>query len=178
MAFHVTPSRGPDFQPWAWGMLNASAQQPGFLGGGVLVDGEAEWHVVYRFASEGTVGPGRTQPHGPGGTYRSRTSPGDRPGAGACRVPRCGSTHRPPHPRPHSTGEMETVVREYECSVSAGAPVQSDHSSLSGRPQSARPHVSFMPVCDGSRHLGSHAAAPTFPQEMAVPATPGIPRTT
>ncbi|MER6289404.1 hypothetical protein [Streptomyces sviceus] len=37
------------------GMLNASAQQPGFLGGGVLVDGEAEWHVVYRFASEGTV---------------------------------------------------------------------------------------------------------------------------
>lgn len=35
-------------------MLGASAQQPGFLGGGVLVDGEAEWHVVYRFASEGT----------------------------------------------------------------------------------------------------------------------------
>ncbi|MFJ9244758.1 hypothetical protein [Streptomyces sp. NPDC101776] len=55
MAYQVVPGRGPDFQPWAWAMLNASARQPGFLGGGVLVDGEAEWHVVYRFASEGTV---------------------------------------------------------------------------------------------------------------------------
>jgi antibiotic biosynthesis monooxygenase (ABM) superfamily enzyme len=32
-------------------MLRATAQQPGFLGGGVLVDGEAEWHVVYRFGT-------------------------------------------------------------------------------------------------------------------------------
>jgi antibiotic biosynthesis monooxygenase (ABM) superfamily enzyme len=51
----MVPGRRPDFQPWAWGMLNASAQQPGFPEGGVLVHGEAEWHVGYRFASEGTV---------------------------------------------------------------------------------------------------------------------------
>lgn len=36
-------------------MLRATAQEPGFLGGGVLVDGEAEWHVVYRFTSEGSA---------------------------------------------------------------------------------------------------------------------------
>lgn len=36
-------------------MLGATARQPGFLGGGVLVDGGAEWHVVHRFASEGSA---------------------------------------------------------------------------------------------------------------------------
>jgi antibiotic biosynthesis monooxygenase (ABM) superfamily enzyme len=55
VAYHVVPGHEGDFHSWGWAMLAASAQQPGFLGGGVLVDGEAEWHVVYRFASEGTA---------------------------------------------------------------------------------------------------------------------------
>ncbi|PAZ14987.1 hypothetical protein CLM62_16135 [Streptomyces sp. SA15] len=55
VAYHVVPGHEADFHSWGWAMLGASAQQPGFLGGGVLVDGEAEWHVVYRFASEGTA---------------------------------------------------------------------------------------------------------------------------
>ncbi|WP_262505924.1 hypothetical protein [Streptomyces sp. TRM68367] len=29
--------------------------RPTVGGGGVLVDGEAEWHVIYRFASEGAA---------------------------------------------------------------------------------------------------------------------------
>lgn len=68
VAYHVVPGREADFHSWGWAMLAASAQQPGFLGGGVLVDREAEWHVVYRFASEGTArawedSPVRTQWH-------------------------------------------------------------------------------------------------------------------
>lgn len=55
VAYHVVPGHEGDFHSWGWAMLAASAQQQGFLGGGVLVDGEAEWHVVYRFASEGTA---------------------------------------------------------------------------------------------------------------------------
>ena len=55
VAYHVVPGREADFHSWGWAMLGASAQQPGFLGGGVLVDREAEWHVVYRFASEGAA---------------------------------------------------------------------------------------------------------------------------
>lgn len=55
VAYHVVPGREADFHSWGWAMLAASSQQPGFLGGGVLVDREAEWHVVYRFASEGTA---------------------------------------------------------------------------------------------------------------------------
>ncbi|MER5212269.1 hypothetical protein ABT063_17215 [Streptomyces sp. NPDC002838] len=55
VAYHVVPGHEADFHSWGWAMLGASAQQPGFLGGGVLVDREAEWHVVYRFASEGTA---------------------------------------------------------------------------------------------------------------------------
>lgn len=54
-AYRVVPGREADFHSWGWAMLGASARQPGFLGGGVLVDGEAEWHVVYRFATEGTA---------------------------------------------------------------------------------------------------------------------------
>ncbi|MFE9447208.1 hypothetical protein [Streptomyces sp. NPDC006739] len=54
-AFHVVPGREADFHSWGWAMLAASARQPGFLGGGVLVEQEAEWHVVYRFATEGTA---------------------------------------------------------------------------------------------------------------------------
>ncbi len=53
VAYHVVPGRAADFHSWGWAMLGASSRRPGFLGGGVLVDGEAEWHVVYRFASEG-----------------------------------------------------------------------------------------------------------------------------
>jgi antibiotic biosynthesis monooxygenase (ABM) superfamily enzyme len=52
VAYHVVPGREADFHSWGWAVLRTSAQQPGFLGGGVLVDGEAEWHVVYRFDSE------------------------------------------------------------------------------------------------------------------------------
>ncbi|RZU17186.1 hypothetical protein [Streptomyces sp. BK239] len=52
VAYHVVPGHESDFHSWGWAMLAASARQPGFLGGGVLVDGEAEWHVVYRFAGE------------------------------------------------------------------------------------------------------------------------------
>ena len=55
VAYHVVPGREADFHSWGWAMLAASSRQPGFLGGGVLVDREAEWHVVYRFASEGTA---------------------------------------------------------------------------------------------------------------------------
>jgi antibiotic biosynthesis monooxygenase (ABM) superfamily enzyme len=54
-AYRVVPGREAEFHSWGWGMLGASAQQPGFLGGGVLVDEGAEWHVVYRFVSEGAV---------------------------------------------------------------------------------------------------------------------------
>ncbi|WP_406007161.1 hypothetical protein OG440_13920 [Streptomyces sp. NBC_00637] len=54
-AYRVVPGREADFHSWGWAMLGASARQPGFLGGGVLVDGEAEWHVVYRFATESTA---------------------------------------------------------------------------------------------------------------------------
>jgi uncharacterized protein len=68
VAYHVVPGREADFHSGGWAMLAASSQQPGFLGGGVLVDQEAEWHVVYRFASEGTArawedSPVRTQWH-------------------------------------------------------------------------------------------------------------------
>ncbi|MEI5523093.1 antibiotic biosynthesis monooxygenase [Streptomyces brasiliscabiei] len=52
LAYHVVPGREADFHSWGWAVLRTSARQPGFLGGGVLVDGEAEWHVVYRFDSE------------------------------------------------------------------------------------------------------------------------------
>lgn len=52
VAYHVVPGREADFHSWGWAALRTTAQQPGFLGGGVLVDGEAEWHVVYRFDSE------------------------------------------------------------------------------------------------------------------------------
>ncbi|MGW2641393.1 antibiotic biosynthesis monooxygenase [Streptomyces sp. NPDC001348] len=52
VAYHVTPGREADFHSLGWAMLGASSRQPGFMGGGVLVDQEAEWHVVYRFASE------------------------------------------------------------------------------------------------------------------------------
>ncbi|MFD2685810.1 antibiotic biosynthesis monooxygenase [Streptomyces phyllanthi] len=55
VAYHVVPGREADFHSWGWAMLRASAQQPGFLGGGVLVDGEADWHVVYRFDSDGAA---------------------------------------------------------------------------------------------------------------------------
>ncbi|MFJ9629336.1 hypothetical protein ACIQPR_24300 [Streptomyces sp. NPDC091280] len=55
VAYHVVSGREPDFHSWGWSMLGASARQPGFMGGGVLVDRDAEWHVVYRFASEGTA---------------------------------------------------------------------------------------------------------------------------
>ncbi|WP_133912820.1 hypothetical protein [Streptomyces sp. NBC_00582] len=55
VAYHVVPGREADFHTWGWAMLGASARQPGFLGGGVLVDREAEWHVVYRFATEDTA---------------------------------------------------------------------------------------------------------------------------
>ena len=55
VAYHVVPGREAEFHSWGWAMLRATAQEPGFLGGGVLVDGEAEWHVVYRFISEGSA---------------------------------------------------------------------------------------------------------------------------
>lgn len=55
VAYHVVLGRADDFHSWGWAMLGASAREPGFLGGGVLVDGEAEWHVIYRFASEGAA---------------------------------------------------------------------------------------------------------------------------
>jgi antibiotic biosynthesis monooxygenase (ABM) superfamily enzyme len=52
VAYQVVPGREADFHSWGWAVLRTCAQQPGFLGGGVLVDGEAEWHVVYRFGTE------------------------------------------------------------------------------------------------------------------------------
>ncbi|MGW4511481.1 hypothetical protein ACWEO4_05660 [Streptomyces sp. NPDC004393] len=55
VAYHVLPGREADFHSWGWAMLGASSRRAGFLGGGVLVDREAEWHVVYRFASESTA---------------------------------------------------------------------------------------------------------------------------
>lgn len=45
----------PTSTPGGWALLGATARRPGFLGGGVRVDGGAEWHVVYRFASEGSA---------------------------------------------------------------------------------------------------------------------------
>ncbi|MEH0419015.1 antibiotic biosynthesis monooxygenase [Streptomyces sp. B21-083] len=55
VAYQVIPGRETEFHSWGWAVLRASAREPGFLGGGVLVDGEAEWHVVYRFDSESTA---------------------------------------------------------------------------------------------------------------------------
>ncbi|MCF1597950.1 antibiotic biosynthesis monooxygenase [Streptomyces muensis] len=55
VAFRVMPGREEEFHSWGWALLGASAREPGFMGGGVLVDGEAEWHVIYRFASEGAA---------------------------------------------------------------------------------------------------------------------------
>ncbi|UIX31320.1 antibiotic biosynthesis monooxygenase [Streptomyces sp. GQFP] len=52
VAYQVIPGRETEFHSWGWAMLRATAREPGFLGGGVLVDGEADWHVVYRFDSE------------------------------------------------------------------------------------------------------------------------------
>ncbi|WP_405826599.1 antibiotic biosynthesis monooxygenase [Streptomyces sp. NBC_01390] len=54
VAYQVIPGRETEFHSWGWALLRATAREPGFLGGGVLVDGEAEWHVVYRFDSEST----------------------------------------------------------------------------------------------------------------------------
>ncbi|MEV6590057.1 antibiotic biosynthesis monooxygenase [Streptomyces acidicola] len=55
VAYRVVPGREADFHSWGWAVLRESAQQQGFLGGGVLVDGEADWHVVYRFDSDGSI---------------------------------------------------------------------------------------------------------------------------
>ncbi|MPY58657.1 antibiotic biosynthesis monooxygenase [Streptomyces spongiae] len=55
VAYRVAPGREADFHSWGWAVLRAGARQPGFLGGGVLVDGEADWHVVYRFDSDGSA---------------------------------------------------------------------------------------------------------------------------
>ncbi|KPI10969.1 hypothetical protein OK074_9064 [Actinobacteria bacterium OK074] len=55
VAYRVVPGREADFHAWGWAMLGDGARQPGFLGGGVLVDQEAEWHVVYRFANDGSA---------------------------------------------------------------------------------------------------------------------------
>ena len=52
VAYQVVPGREADFHTWGWSALLTSAQQPVFLGGGVLVYGEGELHVVYRFDSE------------------------------------------------------------------------------------------------------------------------------
>ncbi|MHB9863616.1 hypothetical protein [Streptomyces sp. YIM S03343] len=53
VAYQMVPGREADFHSWGWAVLRASAQQQGFLGGGVLVDAAEEWHVVYRFDTEG-----------------------------------------------------------------------------------------------------------------------------
>jgi antibiotic biosynthesis monooxygenase (ABM) superfamily enzyme len=55
VAYQVIPGRETEFHSWGWAVLRARARESGFLGGGVLVDGEAEWHVVYRFDSEVTA---------------------------------------------------------------------------------------------------------------------------
>ncbi|MEU6224042.1 antibiotic biosynthesis monooxygenase [Streptomyces sp. NPDC047042] len=55
VAYQVIPGRETEFHSWGWAMLRAKAREQGFLGGGVLVDGEAEWHVVYRFDSESSA---------------------------------------------------------------------------------------------------------------------------
>ncbi|MDW4904818.1 antibiotic biosynthesis monooxygenase [Streptomyces sp. ADMS] len=55
VAYQVIPGRETEFHSWGWAVLRATAREPGFLGGGVLVDGEAEWHVVYRFDSESSA---------------------------------------------------------------------------------------------------------------------------
>ncbi|MFI1357071.1 antibiotic biosynthesis monooxygenase [Streptomyces sp. NPDC020898] len=55
VAYHVIPGRETEFHSWGWALLRASAREPGFLGGGVLVDGEADWHVVYRFDSDSSA---------------------------------------------------------------------------------------------------------------------------
>lgn len=78
VAYHVIPGRETDFHSWGWAVLRASSREPGFLGGGVLADGEAEWHVVYRFDQRG-VGPGLGRLDHPGtvGHPREPVRPGD-----------------------------------------------------------------------------------------------------
>ncbi|MEW1718322.1 hypothetical protein [Streptomyces sp. NPDC093109] len=55
IAYRVVPGSEAAFHSWAWGVLGESARQPGFLGGGVLVGGEVESHVIYRFGSEASA---------------------------------------------------------------------------------------------------------------------------
>jgi antibiotic biosynthesis monooxygenase (ABM) superfamily enzyme len=72
VAYSVVPGHEADFHAWGWAVLGDGARQPGFLGGGVLVDQEAEWHVVYRFASDGSA---RTwEESGTRAEWESRTS--------------------------------------------------------------------------------------------------------
>lgn len=47
--------RAAELPSWVWAALRTTARQPGFLGGGLLVDGKAEWHVVHRFDTEDTA---------------------------------------------------------------------------------------------------------------------------
>lgn len=52
--YKVWPGREVDFCSWAIALFRLAAEQPGYLGGGVLAAGkpEGEWHIIYRFANE------------------------------------------------------------------------------------------------------------------------------
>ena len=115
----VVPRREADVHSRGWAVLRATAQQPGFLGGGVLVDSEAERYVIHRFEegepSRAWKG-GTRSPGAVGGTCR-----GAGPGGGATECPRFQDLVRrpgtaaahPAHPaRAGPAGEMEVVVRE------------------------------------------------------------------
>ncbi|GAA2400946.1 hypothetical protein GCM10010191_05220 [Actinomadura vinacea] len=56
-AYRVSRGREVEFCSWAIALFRLAAEQPGYLGGGVIAAGspEGEWHIIYRFANEDTA---------------------------------------------------------------------------------------------------------------------------
>lgn len=61
----VLPGREEEFRSWANGILAEAAGFPGYLGGGVLHPTAADdrWHLVYRFADQGSLDVWEGSPH-------------------------------------------------------------------------------------------------------------------
>jgi antibiotic biosynthesis monooxygenase (ABM) superfamily enzyme len=50
--YRVAPGREMEFSSWAITLFRLAAEQPGYLGAGVLATGQSEWHIIYRFDGE------------------------------------------------------------------------------------------------------------------------------
>ncbi|MET7887983.1 hypothetical protein [Streptomyces avermitilis] len=116
MAYRMVPGREPDLRSRGRALLWASAEQPGFLGGGVLVDGEVWWHVVYRFDCEGSARDGDNSV-----TRIQWSARADELARGTGRRTVRGSTAWCDSGTVTSPAtEMETVVSQYEHGFPAG----------------------------------------------------------